>query len=131
MKHNSFLKLLLGIPAILCLLLAVSAFSTNKEGDEAILINHRPINPPGGPRSPQSVEIVAYYNSDVSCVFATLSNAGVSVTVELVNITNDEYYDYVIPGTGLSVLPISGNSGLWTITFTLADGDVYEGEFDL
>ena len=95
------------------------------------MISHRPINPPDGPRSPRSVEIVAYYNSDVSSVFATLSNAGVSVTVELVNITNEEYYNYEIPGTGLSVLPISGNSGLWTITFTLSDGEVYEGEFNL
>lgn len=129
MKHNSFLKLLLGIPAILCLLFSADAVSSNTCDDERILIRHKEIQ--DGPRTLQNAEIVAYYNTETSCVYVTMSNAGVSVDTELSNLSTGEYYNYEIPGTGLSVLPISGNSGLWTITFTLSDGEVYEGEFNL
>lgn len=94
-----------------------------------ILISHESTNLEGAPRSATIIE--AYYDTDLYCVCATLSNAGTAVTVEFVNHTTNETADYVIPGSGSSFMPISGTSGYWSVTFTLADGDVYYGEFVL
>ena len=107
-----------------------SAIGLAKTDPEAIIIVHQPSDPPDGPRS-LSPSIEAYYETDSLCVYATLSNAGTSVSVEFVNNTTDETAVYVISGTGSSVLPISGTPGYWTVTFTLENGQVYFGAFSI
>lgn len=127
MKKTKTLLLLLGIPAILC------SFSTERniyypsEEERDILIRHSSSDWEGAPRSEATV--IAFYDTDLSCVFASLSNAGTSVDVEFINGTTDEVYEYIIPGSGSSVMPISGSSGYWTVSFTLESGDVYYGVF--
>ncbi len=128
--NKTKVALLLGITAILCYFPSVSATTVISGDEDPILISPRQLDLEGAPRS-VGVEIRAYYDTDLSFVCATLSNAGTAVTVEFVNHTTNETADYVIPGSGSSFMPISGTSGYWSVTFTLADGDVYYGEFVL
>lgn len=131
MKNNSIIKLLLSVVAILCL----SSFTNEKSikngyrDNDEILIRHRPSTPPTFPHSPSVVSISAYYDSDNTCIYASLSNAGVSVDVDICNLITGETDSYAVTGNGSSAFPISGNAGIWTITFTLSSGDVYEGSF--
>ena len=124
------LRLLLGIPAILLMAIQMDASIVSSSETKEILISHESTEPEGAPRSLGAI-IEAYYDTDLLCVCAYLSNAGISVSVEIVNHTTNETEEYVIPGYGSSALPISGNPGYWTITFTLQSGDVYIGEFIL
>lgn len=126
MKHSKQLRLLLGIPAILCTLM--SATPKEKTEERPILISHVPAELPGAPRSDSSVSIRAYYVTDLCCVNVTLSNAGTLVDVVIENLDTAETFAYQISGNGSSVLPISGTSGNWTIVFALDTGDRYIGE---
>ena len=130
MKKLNVLRLLLCIPAILLMAIQMDASIVSSSETKEILISHESTEPEGAPRSLGAI-IEAYYDTDLLCVCAYLSNAGISVSVEIVNQTTNETEEYVIPGSGSSALPISGNPGYWTITFTLQSGDVYIGEFIL
>ena len=100
------------------------------DGDEVIIvIQPREEQPGGGPRNPSEVPIEAYYDSGTASVCAYLSDAGQTVEVEFYNLTMNEYYSFEIPGNGFSVMPISGNSGYWTVSFTLLSGSIYDGQF--
>ena len=111
--------------------LCSSVFATNAKDEDPIPLVELPSNTPGDDGRPRSTvnPIHAYYDTDLSCVCASLSNAGTSVSVVITNVAINETFDYVIPGSGLSFLPISSDSGFWTITFTLQDGRVYGGNF--
>ena len=121
------------IEAIAVTSLCSFVLATNTKDGNPIPIVQIPSNAPGNEGGPRStVDIIhAYYDTDFSCVCANLSNAGTSVSVEITNVATNETFDYVIPGSGLSILPISGNAGYWTITFTLPDRSVYGGYFML
>ncbi len=121
--------LLLGIPAMLLSFFLVSAKSFPSSDEEDILIRPQSLDPSGAPRN--GVCITAYYDTETSCVCASLTAAGTSVSVEFVNNTTSETEEYVIPGSGSSIMPISGTAGNWSVTFTLESGDVYYGEFSL
>ena len=118
---------MLGIPAMLCTLM--SATPNEKTDDRPILISHVPSELPGAPRSDSAVSVQAYYDTNVCCVYVTLSNAGTLVDVDFENLDTGETSAYQISGNSSSVLPISGTSGNWTIVFTLDTGDRYIGEF--
>ncbi len=75
------------------------------------------------------VRIEAALDTDLYSVYVKLWNAGTSVTVDIENVTAGESYQYFVSGNSSDVLPISGSSGYWTITFTLSDGSVYGGCF--
>ena len=130
MKKLNVLRLLLCIPAILLMAIQMDASIVSSSETKEILISHESTEPEGAPRSLGAI-IEAYYDTDLLCVCAYLSNAGISVSVGIVNQTTNESEEYVISGSGSSALPISGNPGYWTITFTLQSGDVYIGEFIL
>lgn len=102
-------------------------------GSSGININlrHIPSGASQNPGAPRSLIIEAYYDSELSYVSASLSSAGTFVDVYIENQDTEEQYNYQIPGTGNSVLPISGTSGYWTITFILSNGDEYVGYFIL
>lgn len=79
-------------------------------------------------RSPEQVPIECAFLS-TSILVTYLSNLG-SVTVELENLTTGEYSQTLVNALpGSSVLPFSGTSGTWTITFTLSGGETYYGTF--
>ena len=79
--------------------------------------------------APRSLTIEAYYDSDLSSVSASLNAAGTLVDVYIENLDTEEDVHYQIPGSGSSIMPISGTSGCWRISFILTNGDEYVGEF--
>lgn len=132
---TAFLLLVIGMMTGVGLpgLQACSLSNTNiGTAEEPILIRiKRPGDPTGAPRVPSAVQISAEYDDVSGAVIAYLANAGASVDVSIENLSTGESYDDAISGSGMSILPISGSSGTWVITFTLPGGDVYEGEFVL
>ena len=56
---------------------------------------------------------------------------GALVEVYIENMDTEEQCYYQIPGNDGSVMPISGSSGEWVITFILTNGDEYVGDFYL
>lgn len=82
-----------------------------------------------GPRMPSSTRIEAYYDADLASVCAYLINAGETVDVEFNNLSTGDSFTFEIPGAGMSVMPIGGAAGYWTVTFTLLSGAIYDGEF--
>lgn len=102
-------------------------------GEDIRNIIVRPQNAPpvNRPRVPSAVRIDAYYDVELSSVCSFLTNAGTIVSVEISNLDTGETMSCSIPGSGLSVIPISGTTGEWVITYTLPTGSVYEGEFIL
>ena len=83
----------------------------------------------GAPRS--IVEVQAEYDDVLSSVRLYLANAGTSVSVSIENLTTSEIYGDTVSGSGMALIPISGTSGVWLLTISLENGDVYEGEFEL
>ena len=131
MKNKSLFKLLLSVFTLMLLssLMSGSPVLNDMTGNDDIIISHKPSTPPTFPHAPSIISISAYYDSEDACIYTSLSNAGLSVDVEISNYNTAETYLYAIPGTGSSILPISGNAGIWTITYTLSSGDIYEGTF--
>ena len=115
---------------------SIQAFSLSRESailsKESITIKiKKPSNPPGGPRVPSAVQIEAEYDELSGSVFVYLANAGASVDVTIENQSTGETSSNIVSGNGTAMIPFSGTSGTWVITFTLLNGDVYEGEFVL
>ena len=80
---------------------------------------------------PSATRVEAYYDSETCTVGVYLANAGTSVIVGITNFNTSETLSTVISGSSYSIIPISGDAGCWTITFTLTDGRVFEGSFIL
>ena len=83
-------------------------------------------------RSPDSVPIEAvYYPAITTIVVNFLNNLG-SVSVEIENQTTGSYSQTSINATqGVHPFVISGDVGIYEITFTLSDGHVYTGSFEI
>lgn len=113
------------------LLSGVSLSAKISKESTAIVLRKLPHGTEHHDEAPRSLIIEAYYDSELSYVSASLSSAGTFVDVYIENQDTEEQYNYQIPGTGNSVLPISGTSGYWTITFILSNGDEYVGYFIL
>lgn len=118
---------MLSLPALL--MSASFALCNSSNDEEKILIEERPFIPNGTPRSSSSTNIEAYYDTEAQCVYISLYDAGAFVNVVINNLTTNETVSCNIPGIGSSIIPISGDSGYWTIVLTLEDGRVYEGFF--
>lgn len=131
MQQTKLLRLMLmSLLAISALFYSLNASSKNDHDEIPLRKQSGSIINDGSPRS-LDTSIIAFYDSDLSCVCAFLTNAGTPVSVEILNQTTNETDDYIIPGSGSSFMPISGSAGYWTITFTLEGGDIYYGEFVL
>ena len=88
-------------------------------------------NPSTGPKSPSAVSFNAYYDSATSEIVVSAQNAGTTVNVCVENLVSGEEFLQVIPGNGVSYIPVSGTSGFWQITLYLGDGSVYFGDFTI
>lgn len=114
--------------------MAMLSFSVNlrAEKEQSVILLKKDSGPqsnPGAPRTPSATIIEAYYDSELLSVCVYFSNAGDFVDVNFENLDTGETAYYSVAGSGGAVLPISGNAGLWQITFTLSNGDEYVGEF--
>jgi len=77
-----------------------------------------------------SPPIECYYFSSSIIVMLSYSLGLISVEVE--NLTSGAYSSLIINGTtGAHIIPVSNAAGLYRITFILADGTTYSGEFTL
>lgn len=132
---TAFLLLVIGMMTGVCMpkLQANSISNTNiATSEEPILIRiKRPGDPTGAPRVPSAVRVEAEYDDVTGSVLVYLANAGTSVDVAIENLTTGESTGDTVSGSGIAAIPISGTSGTWVITFTLLNGDIYEGEFVL
>ena len=131
MQKTKYVKRLLTVALVIAGLPGLIELNGAEDHDEIPLVNQSGYSEnEGGPRT-SDVLIEAYYDTDLTCVCAYLSNAGYSVSVEFVNNTTSETEEYAIPGSGSSIMPISGTVGNWSVTFTLSNGNVYYGVFVL
>ena len=72
---------------------------------------------------------VSYCSETSSLSVLFLHDIG-QVDVSIMNVSSGYSYKYVINGNaGFAFLPIYGDSGYYTITFTFEDGRQYVGEF--
>lgn len=116
-----------------CVFVASSFEKTNvRQANENVVIAIRlkPTTPSTAPRTIPA-QISAEYNDVLNSVVATLANAGTSVDVSIENLSTGESYGDTVSGSGMALIPISGTSGVWLLTISLENGDVYEGEFEL
>ena len=88
----------------------------------------------GGNKAPQVVPIQAAIQSVGGFTFVTVTFTATlgTVDIDITNHTTGQYLQgemLAVPGT--QSIPISGAPGWYTISFTLPDGRIYEGEFEL
>lgn len=106
-------------------------FSMDANDNTAIALRKLSPGTENHDEAPRSLSIEAYYDSDLSSVCASLNGAGTLVDVYVENLDTEEEVHYQIPGSGNSIMPISGASGCWRITFVLSNGDEYVGDFNI
>ncbi len=82
-------------------------------------------------RTPGSIRIDCIYNTDSSTfIFSVFGNTE-SLAVSINNSGINETYHTVLVGSGRFYVPISGITGLWSITLTMESGEEYFGECEL
>lgn len=84
-------------------------------------------------RSLTQLPVECCYMGMMNLILTTFSSDLGEVTLEVINTSTGEIsYDIFDSGmTPQSVLPISGNSGYYTITYITETGDIYEGTLTL
>lgn len=125
---NHTIKLIL---CSLALFLNIGNIFAIEEGTDIIIEEYVSMEGPMF-RDPTVIPIsAAFYTTPSVIEVQFLMDLGY-VSVEIENQTTSEYTQTVVnSAAGLAIFPISGNSGLWTITFSLSNGMVYYGEFTL
>ena len=127
------LKFLLKAVCLLLLLPSTRGYSGNvcaPDNEEPIVIipveqsfNHRP-------HSKAIVPFEANYNAEFTSVLVRFIKDVGEVGISIQNLSSGEYNDYTINSKiGSIVLPISGDSGDYVITFTLQNGKQFLGKF--
>lgn len=82
--------------------------------------------------APAQVPIQAAYYSSHSTVFVNFVYDLGYVSVEIENLTTGEYSQTTVNATqGVHPFVISGHAGIYEITFTLSNGQVYQGSFEI
>lgn len=99
-----------------------------KQDLEPIILTENSNTEGNGPRS-KYVSITAAYNASLGLIYAQTENAGTDVYVQIKNLMTDVTYNYVMGDTETARFRFDASASDWTITFTLADGDVYYGSF--
>ncbi len=83
-----------------------------------------------GHHAPALIPIQAAYFSSVSTIYVNFLYDLGTVFVEIENQTTGSYSQTNINATqGVHLFVISGDDGVYEITFTLSDGHVYTGSF--
>ncbi len=96
---------------------------------QEVIIRNKPPHAGQVPRTPAVVPISAMVNG--STLYVTFTGDLGDVDYELVNLDTAEIVSDQVEGTGLVLIPFSGDPGSYTITFTLSNGVQFYGEFAL
>lgn len=127
--------MLLKAVCLLLLLPSTRGYSGNvcaPDNEEPIVIipveqsfNHRP-------HSKAIVPFEANYNAEFTSVLVRFIKDVGEVGISIQNLSSGEYNDYTINSKiGFIVLPISGDSGDYVITFNTQNGKQFIGEFSI
>ena len=115
------------------LLLTIPFNALRADGDEPVeIIIGDGGSMEGGPthHAPSLIPMSCYYSAALSSILVNYQFVLGATVIEIENPTTGEYSQTLVNAlAGPMVLPISGTAGQWTITFTLASGTVYCGEF--
>lgn len=85
-----------------------------------------------GHHAPALIPIQAVYSSSLSTIFVNFLYDLGSVSVEIENLTTGAYSQTTINATqGVHPFLITGDEGVYEITFTLPNGQVYSGSFEI
>lgn len=90
--------------------------------------------PPKSPvhRIPAKKVLDCYYDSGLCCIIIEFFSPVGEVAVDVDNVSTGEHVDALIQSnTGCQILPCPGNEGSCTVTFTLSNGRIYFGTFNL
>ncbi|MBO5562465.1 MAG: hypothetical protein J5939_01960 [Bacteroidales bacterium] len=86
---------------------------------------------PSGPRVPSSIRIECEYDTTTDELIVYMAGVSGMTDASVENLDTGDSATWQLVGSGIFYLPISGSAGLWQVTFTLANGDEFEGEFVL
>ena len=117
---------------LFCFLLfqPIASGKTSVSKDQTpILIRHQSINQPSAPRSTEFNPFYAQLE-DTYVLLGSTSPYGV-VAVTLVSSAGDNYSTYFDTEDWTINIPVSGNTGHYTLTLVAESGEVFMGEFDL
>lgn len=121
------------ITFISVLMLFFSSSTVQGAEDKVIVIKPGSLTETTTPnRGPELVPISAYYDGFTSSVYVTFSMSIGDVDVSIINIDTGESIEETINAySSIAIIPISGNPGLYCISFMLQSGVEYIGEFEL
>lgn len=130
MKTNKLLhQLFCLVLATVGTLLFAEGRANNLRDQERINIVQTPLESPGGPRS--AVPFEAEYDDAPNYVILTCTSPCGDVSVALTSTAGDWYQTVFDTSDGVLIIPVSGESGFYTLTITTSDNTVYVGEFNL
>lgn len=83
-------------------------------------------------RSPEFIPILALYDDYSSSIYIQFLQSIGDVYIDVTNIDTGYNADFEVDSSlGTVILPISGENGLYDITFVLSEGGAYQGELYL
>lgn len=83
----------------------------------------------GGGRDMEKTLVNGYIDTIQEVVFLSFLSPLGMVDIRFDNLTNGDYYETTVNGSGSVVIPLSFSSGSWQVTFSLADGTVFSTGF--
>lgn len=96
---------------------------------EPIIIRQNPSDPVGAPRMPVFNPFTAELTDGDVFLYAN-TPCGI-VSVSIISTAGDDYSTNYDTSVGSILLPISGNSGFYTLHITMTDGTQFVGEFTI
>ena len=130
-KKSLFIITLMCLTGLLACLTGTRCFA---DGEDTIPIIIDDGNYDGGPiiRMPGTIPIEATYYPSLSSVLVRFAYDLGSISVEIENLTTGAYSQAMVNATqGVHPFLISGDIGVYEITFTLSDGHTYIGSFEI
>lgn len=106
-----------------------SSYAKSKRG-HIIILSQRP-DAPGAPRTPVVNPFMAELMDGFNSVLLGSTDDVGTVAVQITSTAGDNYSTYFDTSDGTIFLPISGNTGYYSLTIVTSDGTQYVGEFIL
>ena len=97
---------------------------------DTIIISQIPTTPEG-PRTPACIPFIAELMDGSNSVLLEATDTIGIVSVQIISTAGDNYSTYFDTSDGAILLPVSGNSGNYTLRITTSGGTQYVGEFTI
>lgn len=106
-----------------------NSFSTS--GNHPILILQDPTEIPDAPRMPAFNPFIAELMEGNNAILLGVTSYCGTVTVHIISTAGDDIFTYFGTADGAIILPISGNTGYYSLTITTASGTHFIGDFTI